>query len=376
MKLRQFNACLAALILGLIILTGCSAGGSLPESQRLAGQARVNMRSGNTYMNYEEYDLALERYLEVIADSPKHIEALKKTGDIYFYYAEQQPAQAEKYYTDAFLHYEQAIAAYEEISGKGSFPEFKEFADDAELKRRAAWARLFKVGQEKFSNQQIQEALDLFNNLSELTPDSTNVYIMIASIYQEKEEFDTAAGYFEKIAGIDKNDTVSRQNLALYHVNQQNFPEAVKWYQEAAEIEPDNPDYYYYMGLVYRDMDDKTDEAIEAFEKAFELDNQFNDAIVNAGFTAFESKRFAKAAELFKQSLVLEPEDEEILLFLLTALQQEEEYADMFEYARKWYDLNNESVEAVQFVILSAYRLGKTDVQEEFLQILDRIENP
>ncbi|MBW6516005.1 MAG: tetratricopeptide repeat protein [Candidatus Cloacimonetes bacterium] len=371
---NQLYIGLLILLLGIVVFLGCSSGRALPDSQRLAGPARVNMRSGNTYMNLQEYDLALERYLEVVEENPQYIEALKNIGDIYFYYAENRPGQAVSHYNESYNYYNRAINAHEEISKVGDFPQFDDIIDDAQLKRRAAWARLFNLGQERHSQQQDQEALKIFYNLSQLTPDSTNTYIMIASIYQFQGDMDRAADYFKTIAQIDPNDTTSRKNLAAYYFNKQDYPETIRWYEEVVDIDPNDADSYYMMGIVYTNMENKQNEALAAFERAYELDNDFIDAAINAGYIAFDLQKHDKTVFYFKKVIEFEPENKEVLLLLLYTFNYEQNFEDMLEYGQKLYAIDNQSIEAVQFVILAASRLNLPDIQKEYLEILNRLE--
>lgn len=374
MRYNRIYVWTAVLLLGLMILIGCSSGGSLPDSQRLAGPSRINMRSGNTYLNLQEYDLALERYLEVVEENPKYIEALKNIGDIQFFYAENRPEQAVNYYNESYLYYQRTIDAYDEISREENYPQFKDIVADAQIKRRAAWARLFNMGQEKHSQNQDQEALKIFYNLTKLTPDSTNTYIMIASIYQFEGDEDRAADYFKQIAQIDPNDTTSRKNLAAYYFSRQDFPETIRWYSEVITIDPMDADSYYMMGIVYTNMENRQTEALAAFERAYELDNEFIDAAINAGYLAFDLQLHDKTDLYFKRVIEVEPENQEVLMLLLYTFNYEQNFTDMLDYAKKLYALNNRSVEAVQFIILAASRLNRPDLQQEYLEILNRLE--
>lgn len=374
MKSKLINICLTALLLGLFLLTGCSSGRALPESQRIVGQARVNMRSGNTYLNYEEFGLALERFLEVLDENPEYIEALTKAADIYFFYAENQPEKAIEYYTESFEYYERAIEAYNKIKKEGNFPDIKEMVDDAMLKRRAAWARIFNAGQEIFGQGKTDEALELFYHISEMTPDSTNVYIMIATIYQTEDDHEQAADYFKRIATIDNTDTVSRNNLALHYFNNQNHAEAIRWYKEITEIEPDNPETFYNIGFVYLNMENHGEEALESFEKAYEIDNQFVDAAINVGFTAFDLQKYDKAIQYFQYILEAEPENTDVIIYSIYAFDQTERYEEMLTYAKQLYELDKQSAEAVQFIISAAYRLSRTDLTRKYLEILEGLE--
>ncbi|MFA5498418.1 MAG: tetratricopeptide repeat protein [Candidatus Cloacimonadia bacterium] len=363
-------------LLGIVLVLLCSMQLVIAKdgsgSQKLSGDSRINMRSGNTYMNIGEYDKALERYLDVVSDKPEYIEALKLIGDIYFFYGDENPLEAVPNYTESFHYYDRATIAYEKYSNVKGVKKLEKQIDDAKLKKIATWARLFNHGQENVAKQEYDSALEEFQKLAELTPDSTKIYIMLASIHQAKDEGDTAAEYFQKITEMDESDVVSRKNLAIHYFQEQDYENALKWYERVIALEPEEGDNYFWAAVVLMSSNE-LEKSLTYFEKAYELDNDNLDAMQYAANVAINLKQMDKAVLYFQNMVEGDPENEELLLNLLYTMSGTEDFKGMVEYGQKLYNLNNQSVEAVQFVVLGARKIDNKELEKKFIKILEQL---
>lgn len=373
MLYRITTSLIMVLMIGLLILpAGCSTGDALPDSQRLSGLSRTSMRSANTYFVRELYDNALENYLGVIEDNPYNIEALTKAGDIYFYYAENQPARAREFYKKSYSMFDRAINAYNDIAHLGDFEAFKEMAENAKLKRTASWGRLFIAGQNLYAEERVEEALNSFYELAEMTPDSTKTYIMIATIHQRQGDFEKAKEYFYQISELDETDTASRTNIAVYYTQEQDYEKAHKWYDDLIKIEPDNPVHYFNKAEVYNLMEEY-ERSIAYFEKSYQIDNSFVDGLINAATIAFNTDELTKAIELYKKAIEEEPELGELYQYLLFALGRSEDFETVLEYALKWFELDETNRDAVEWVMAGAQRTGDNETLAKFSAILQEL---
>lgn len=374
-EMMQIKKTIALTILasGAILLNGFFGGKKLPESQRLTGNSKVNMRSANTYKGINEYEKALEKYKEVVEEKPQFIEALTNIGDIYFHFAEERPDKANEMYTEAFYHFERAVEAYNEISVDGELTELKTLADDAELKRRASWARLFNHAQENIKQQKLDDAIKEFSELKKITPDSTNIYIMLASIWQTKNDHNKAAEYFEEITKMDPNDTVSRKNLAQHYLQNKKYDEAIDWYEKVIGLEPNNTENYWNLAQVYIEYDNHK-KALECFENIYTIDNEDTDAVINAGNFAYNLKMLDKAVKYYKIAIENNPEDTDTILYLLYVLNSQEQYEEMIKYGEMLYNADNTSKDAVQFIILAASKTNNSSLQKKYVDILNRMQ--
>ncbi len=373
MKSKQKCYYAIAIIVVLLTLLGCSGGKTVPESQRLDGPERVSLRSANIDLGNKLYDKALENYLSILESNSKHIEVLKKVADIHFMFAEEKPAEAILNYETAFNYYERTIAAYDEIKHLGNFPDLADMIKDAQLKRTACWARIFNIGQKEFTEGIPKSALETFYKLSEMTPDSTKIYVMLATIYQTEDEDEKAAEYFYKITEKDESDIISRKNLAAHYYNRQEYDKAINWYKEVVKIDQDDLDAYYMMGDVYIMMNEY-DEALEAFEQVIAIDENSVDAIITAANICFNFDMTEKAIYYYKKAVELLPDSKDTILYLLYALNKAQNYEDMLVYGEKLHKLDSSNLEAVQFIVLAAQNLNNKEMLDKYLKILQSMQ--
>ncbi len=357
----------------ILLYTGCSAGGVLPESQRLTGESRMQMRSGDTYLRSEVYDRALEQYLYIIEDNPNNLEALKKAADIYFFLAEQEPGRAREYYSKAYDHYLRVKESYDGIEEPGVFPILDEIVEDSKLKKRACWARLFNIGQNYFAENHVEPALETFYELIEFAPDSTKTYIMIASIYQAQDDAEQANDYFLEIARMDKEDTISRSNLASFYFENQDFEQSLRWTKELIELEHELANNYFFKGVIHSNLE-QYEDAISAFEKSYENDEAYIDALVTAADLSFNLEMYENAIDNYKTAIEKGHDEKDIYAFLLYSLLNLERYEEMLKYGLNWYELDKTNLDAVHFIMLAANRTNNVDIQREFAPILEELE--
>ncbi len=87
-------------------------------------------------------------------------------------------------------------------------------------------------------------------------------FVLLVSPVSADELFDTGASEEHFKAG-----------LALY--DQKDYPGAIKEFDSAIQINPENSDAYYFIGYSYYKMD-RMDEAMAVFDQAYEIDSKYS----------------------------------------------------------------------------------------------------
>ena len=85
------------------------------------------------------------------------------------------------------------------------------------------------------------------------------------------------------------------------------FIEAAAAYRQILEINPDQPEVYYNLGLVLK-MRGQLTEAVAAYAQALNLRPRFPEAINNLGATLESLGQLDEAEDIFRHALVLEPD--------------------------------------------------------------------
>lgn len=98
----------------------------------------------------------------------------------------------------------------------------------------------YLLGQFKFNNGQLKDALAIYMKGFELFPDDCDIVINLANIYRELQQPKKAEIYYKLATKLRPNDLITHSNLgAIYHLNGK-FELARQSYQRALELKSDD----------------------------------------------------------------------------------------------------------------------------------------
>lgn len=170
----------------------------------------------------------------------------------------------------------------------------------------------------------------------------------------------------EKIPGQEESSKASK----LFQ--QGKYEEAVKLYQEAVEKNPDDPIYFYNLGIAYMRLN-KIDEAIEALKKMIEIQPESFLALKYLGELYAKKGDYEKSSKYFNQAVKISSDDPEAYYNLGISLMNSGDYPGALEafeksihsqkdYADSYYQLG--------LLYLNQNKLDKAlEAFEKFLQI-------
>lgn len=113
---------------------------------------------------------------------------------------------------------------------------------------------------------------------------------------------------FRKLIGIRSKEFIQAIEHALNCVDQEKYADAIFYFDNAIQLEPDDPEGYHGRGITYLMMD-KEDQAIINFTKAIELDPKHFMAYCNRGLAYTAKDEYGQAIKNFEKAIELEPED-------------------------------------------------------------------
>jgi tetratricopeptide (TPR) repeat protein len=109
-----------------------------------------------------------------------------------------------------------------------------------------------------------------------------------------------------------KNDyTEAIQGLAYIYLAKQNYELAMKYYTDASKINAGNPEPYFYLGMIAKEMGD-TSKAISLFEKTLVYDSKHYNAIMQLGLY-YADKNDSKALIFLDRALAINEYSDEAL---------------------------------------------------------------
>jgi protein O-mannosyl-transferase len=204
---------------------------------------------------------------------------------------------------------------------KGGFTEQAEQELVTTLELNAKYIpALIKVGELHIQRKDYAKALETYQALIRQNIKTPAVHFNAGLALLEMKQPEDAVPYLEK--AVTQQPGVSYWHLTLaraYHKSRQ-LQKALKYYRASLQINPDQPVAHNEMGLLFWDMKSFY-FADAAFQKAYQLDNQYVGALNNLVSSSMLFKQYDQAIAYLNRLLEINPEDDNAHQ-LLTAAQR------------------------------------------------------
>jgi tetratricopeptide (TPR) repeat protein len=237
--------------------------------------------------------IATWRLGAVYFDLNKLNEALKNLGDA----LSIEPSNPDAYYYKAKVHYErrennQAIESIKSALERSSTrPEFYNLKG----------AIMFQAN--KFS-----EAVESWQQAVKLKPDYADPLEALGHSYQDRGDWSNCIAAYERTMTVDPSRMKLVMNVAECLSGQSHLDAAIKKYEEALKVAPDDSKAAYFkIGRAYNDKG-KIEQAIEYYIKATKYDPEAKEVYKYLGYAYKEKHKKALAVEAFEKYQKLVPE--------------------------------------------------------------------
>ena len=112
-------------------------------------------------------------------------------------------------------------------------------------------------------------------------------------------------------ASSDPTNPVPPAQLGNAYFDAERYPDAVKWYEVALRLKPDDPNVSTDLGVAYY-YTNQPDKAIQQFEQSLRADPKHTKTMLNMGIVkAFGKQDLAGASEAWKQVIATAPNSPE-----------------------------------------------------------------
>ncbi|MBE7710173.1 MAG: tetratricopeptide repeat protein [Cyanobacteria bacterium SIG32] len=133
-----------------------------------------------------------------------------------------------------------------------------------------------------------KNAIAYYEKAQQISPKDSNIPYYIATIYADDEDWENARKYLNTSLSMDSNNkqsaeflkTVTEQinltnlNKAIALYDNEKYNDALTIFDQLIENDKNNSFAYYYRGMIY-DTQNKRQDAINDFKKAYELNKEF-----------------------------------------------------------------------------------------------------
>jgi tetratricopeptide (TPR) repeat protein len=165
--------------------------------------------------------------------------------------------------------------------------------------------------------KQYDEAIRLFENISEIAPDDSSsglmmVYSLKGNDLVARGENDLANKYYDNAIDLRPNeaDIWNNKGNALFNLGRYN--ESVQAYENAIRLDPRNADIWNNIGIALA-FQDKYDESIRALNNSIEIEPRNFESWNNKGNALIYLRKENEALDAYEEAIRLNPEIPEVL---------------------------------------------------------------
>lgn len=155
-------------------------------------------------------------------------------------------------------------------------------------------------------NNQLENALNCYQNSININPDYIEPYIEIALIYQQKNDTLTKT-FYENALKLDSTNIIVLYNLALYYQNNLKYNNALETYNKLLNYDSFNANTHYNIGFIHMELD-LHEVAVNNFADAIYSNSVFYEAYYARGICFETLGNIAQAEVDYERSIEINPE--------------------------------------------------------------------
>ena len=116
---------------------------------------------------------------------------------------------------------------------------------------------LFSIGCQLELDGKIEEAIEYYKQVKDLTPESSEIYISLANALYQISKFDEGINIAKEGLLITDDKTQMYHTIAIGNIGKGDFKEAIEFQKKSIQIEPENIDIYNSLSILYEVVKDK-----------------------------------------------------------------------------------------------------------------------
>jgi tetratricopeptide (TPR) repeat protein len=157
--------------------------------------------------------------------------------------------------------------------------------------------------------EKFDDALKALEQLMAMDRSNTDLYLMLAAIYEAQEKYDEAIDAVKEGLTLDEKNINLRFRLGVLLDKAGRKEACIQEMQQLLKIDPDNADALNYIGYTYAEQGVRLDEALLLIQKALKLKPDGGYIIDSLGWVYFQKGEYEKALETLLKAAALAGED-------------------------------------------------------------------
>lgn len=153
-------------------------------------------------------------------------------------------------------------------------------------------------------------AIELLIKANKSHPNGASSLVNLANIYKELHQYEKSQEFYLKALNIDSNDYKINYDYAVLLLLIKNPSKALSHLEVAQKAQPLSFQVYFMQGLAYLQLNDN-DKSSLCFDKAININPEFEEAYLNRGNLYSELRKFDKALLDYQKAIDINPNQPE-----------------------------------------------------------------
>ena len=194
----------------------------------------------------------------------------------------------------------------------------------------------------------LEKAIALLRETIEHHRESPNLYLMLASLYEVREEYLIALDVLREGLEYNKENTDLLYRFGVVLDKLERNAECLEHMEMVIKIDPHHADALNYIGYTYADKGVYLDKALELIQKALKYKPKSGYIIDSLGWVYFKKGLYDEALVELKKAVELAPEDPAINEHLGDVYLKKREYDNALKVFKKTLSLKNSNQERLK----------------------------
>jgi len=183
-------------------------------------------------------------------------------------------------------------------------------------------------------------------------------FFYLGNKFNESNDPSKAVKCYEKAIEINPENSATHNNLGNLLDDLKRFEEAETEYRKAIEINPEYSEAHYNLGVLLQKRE-RFEEAETEYRKAIEINPEYSEAHYNLGNLLKKRERFEEAETEYRKAIDINPEYSEAHNNLGNLLKKRERFEEAETEYRKAIDINPEYSEAMANLGIMYIQMGE-----------------
>jgi tetratricopeptide (TPR) repeat protein len=176
----------------------------------------------------------------------------------------------------------------------------------------------------------IAEAVGAYERSLELRPDNKETMRALGTLCRDNNMFVEATHIYERLYQMDNNDPQAIRSLAWLYLKLEAYPKAIDMNKRILSLEPESIGERLNLAIAY-EKNAQPESAVVQYEKVLEVQPENSQLYCNLAFLYSDAKKAAQAVEVAKKGLQSKPNDGCLICAWAKALEKMADYEGAIE---------------------------------------------